>query len=846
MESTLGRGSTFTCFLPIASTTDSTGVRPPFPAPTGSVRPPAPTPTKDGLPPGCLLVIEDDAIFARVLVDVVNAQGTDCVVAGDGSSGLDLARKRRPRGIILDVRLPDIDGWRVMEELRQDPITADIPVHFVSALDAPERGLALGALGFLTKPASRVQLQAVVATLISVPHAHSPRVLVVEDDLPTGDSLLRLLTEQHLDVRRVTRAHEALLRLEQEPFGCLILDLALPDMDGLELLRELRARYGNGMPAVVVYTARSLSTSEIRAIEEYTQAIITKEGDASSERLVDEVRFFVRRVKEAVTPPRNGGLAAPPSATSLRLDGRNVLVVDDDMRTVYALSALLRGRGAEVLVADTGAAALEVLAKRTDVDAILMDIMMPELDGYETMRRIRREARFRDTFMVALTAKAMAGESKRCIDAGANEHLPKPNRFRAVGITPVRPYRIERSPAGWVLMKSVVEPISAAGTPLERPAILLVDDTEANLVALEGILSVLAADLVRAQSGNEALRLLLKREFAMVLLDVQMPEMDGFEVARYVRDNPQTSSVPIIFITAMHETPENVLRGYDSGAIDLLFKPVNPFVLRSKVKTFLELHASKRRLEDEIEAHKATLAELEAFNYSVSHDLRAPLRPLETLTQFLMDNYRDRLDDRGVDYLTRIGGAARRMNALISDLLKLSHVGRSGIQSHTVDLSALVGDIVGELKRSQPERNVELTCEAQILERGDPALLRIALENLLRNAWKFTGKLHAARIAFGRAGPEERTYFVADNGVGFDPSCAESLFQPFQRLHPASEFEGTGIGLAIVARVIARHGGRIWSESSPERGARFVFTLGHSEGAPAVPAIKGFGLTPLE
>src|SRR5579863_2602827 len=231
-----------------------------------------------------------------------------------------------------------------------------------------------------------------------------------------------------------------------------------------------------------------------------------------------------------------------------------------------------------------------------------------------------------------------------------------------------------------------------------QPKVLLVDDVEANLVALEGILGRMPCQLVRANSGNEALRLLLKHEFAVMLLDVQMPEMNGYEVAQHARDNPDTREVPVIFVTATHETKESVLRGYDAGAFDLLFKPIDPYVLRSKVQVFLDLYLGRRRLRTEIEAHQRTLAEVEAFNYSVSHDLRAPLRPLDGFSKVLLEDYADKLDDRGRDYLTRIRAAAGRMGQLIDDLLELSRVSRADLRRRPLDISALVNTIVEEIR----------------------------------------------------------------------------------------------------------------------------------------------------
>jgi two-component system sensor histidine kinase/response regulator len=358
-----------------------------------------------------------------------------------------------------------------------------------------------------------------------------------------------------------------------------------------------------------------------------------------------------------------------------------------------------------------------------------------------------------------------------------------------------------------------------------RPAILIVDDVDANLLALEGQLANLECDIVRARSGNEALRQLLRREFAVMLLDVQMPEMDGYEVARLARGSKATRDLPIVFVTALHETEESVLQGYGSGAIDYLFKPVNAQVLRSKVQVFLELHVGRRRLLREIEAHKRTLGDLEAFNYSVSHDLRAPLRPLDGFSKILLEDYGPLLDDKGRDYLERIRAAARRMGELIDDLLELSRVGRAPLRRQAIDLAEIARPIGEELRSGDPNREVELVIPPRLEAMGDPRLVRIVLENLLRNAWKFTRTRPRARIELGSRRAEEVAYFVADDGVGFDPAHSERLFQPFQRLHGATEFEGTGIGLAIVSRIVTRHGGRIWAESRVGNGASFSFTL---------------------
>jgi signal transduction histidine kinase len=362
---------------------------------------------------------------------------------------------------------------------------------------------------------------------------------------------------------------------------------------------------------------------------------------------------------------------------------------------------------------------------------------------------------------------------------------------------------------------------------LAAPSVLVVDDVDANIVAIEALLSNLDCEVVTASSGNAALIELLRRDFACVLLDVQMPEMDGFEVAKLARSNPRGREVPIIFVTAMLETAENIYAGYSSGAVDVLFKPIEPQILLSKVRIFLDLYRSKQRLASEVAAHKRTLAELDAFNYSVSHDLRTPLRHIAGFSKILTEDYADKLDDEGKRLLARVVAGAHRMDQLISDLLRLSRIARAKPVTKPLDLAVIANRIMAEIRATDPTREVEVTVGESMKAVGDEQLLTIALENLLRNAWKFTSKTKVAKIEVGETHTaKEHVFHVKDNGAGFDSSGADRLFAPFQRLHSQNEFEGTGIGLAIVQRIIHHHRGRVWAESSPNKGATFFFTLG--------------------
>jgi signal transduction histidine kinase len=391
-------------------------------------------------------------------------------------------------------------------------------------------------------------------------------------------------------------------------------------------------------------------------------------------------------------------------------------------------------------------------------------------------------------------------------------------------------------------------PVSLPAAEDDRVNILLVDDQPANVLALEAMLQGLGQNLITASSGREALKLLLTYEFAVILLDVKMPDMDGFETATLIRQRDKSRHTPIIFLTAADKSQTQAMRGYSVGAVDYLVKPVVPEFVRSKVAVFVELakkseqlrrqaqllQASEQEARDLAEARAELVRdlehknrELESFSYAVSHDLRAPLRRIESFSRAVQESQGDRLDDSGRHYLDRVREASQQMSRLIDDVLYLARVTRADMREHEVDLSGLVTLLLDRMREAEPERQVEVKVRPGVTVAADGQLLRIAVTNLLENAWKFTAKTQAARIEFGvtNAGGQP-TYFVRDNGAGFDMAYASRLFGPFQRLHRASEFPGTGIGLATVQRIIHRHGGRVWAEGMLGQGATFQFTIG--------------------
>jgi signal transduction histidine kinase len=323
--------------------------------------------------------------------------------------------------------------------------------------------------------------------------------------------------------------------------------------------------------------------------------------------------------------------------------------------------------------------------------------------------------------------------------------------------------------------------------------------------------------------GQAALELALERPPDLVLSDVMMPRLDGFGLLRELRADDRTRTIPVILLSA-RAGEESAIEGMEAGAIDYLVKPFSARELLARVRTHLDLARARRDWASELERANR---ELEAFSYSVSHDLRAPLRAIDGFSQALVDEYGATLDARAREYLERVRAGARRMASLIDDLLNLSRITRAPLRKEAVDLTELARLVATELKRREPARDGVIEVAEGLTAFGDTALILIVLENLLGNAWKFTAKRKDARIAFGQeADGDETVFYVQDNGAGFDMKYADRLFAPFQRLHRAQDFEGTGVGLATVYRIIARHGGRIWAEAALGEGATFFFTLG--------------------
>ncbi|OLU25453.1 two-component system sensor histidine kinase/response regulator [Pseudomonas sp. PA15(2017)] len=371
-----------------------------------------------------VLVIEDEPQFAHILYDLAHELDYRCLVAHSAEDGLELATSHHPDAILLDMRLPDGSGLSVLQRLKENPGTRHIPVHVISVEDMAETALHMGAVGYAQKPATRDQLKGVFGKLEARLTQKMRRVLVVEDDKLQRDSIARLIGDDDIEIVAVEFGEQALEQLRHHIFDCMIIDLKLPDMQGDELLARMGSEQIRSFPPVIVYTGRNLTRAEEAELLKYSRSIIIK-GARSPERLLDEVTLFLHMVESELSSERQSMLKTARSRDRV-FEGRRLLLVDDDVRNIFALTSALEHKGAQVEVARNGREAIEKLEAVGDIDLVLMDVMMPEMDGYEATRRIRENPRWRKLPIIAVTAKAMKDDQDLCMKAGANDYLAKP------------------------------------------------------------------------------------------------------------------------------------------------------------------------------------------------------------------------------------------------------------------------------------------------------------------------------------------------------------------------------------------------------------------------------------
>ena len=461
LHSQPGQGSTFTLYLPqrysapaedevlqvrprpaepgaeLGAKTGAPVARAADPEPVPTLLPPLPANLEDdrdqllgegerasATPDQMLLIIEDDPNFARILLDMARGQGFKVLIALQGQTGLALARRFVPNAITLDLHLPDMAGMAVLEQLKQDPATRHIPVHILTVDDQRQQEFQMGAIAHIQKP---VAPEILTQTLIDIKRFVERRVrylLVIEDDPVQAQSIIELIGGGDVTSTAVYTGAAALERLRSHPCDCIVLDLGLPDMNGFDLLEQIKQDPALVRLPIIVYTGKDLTEAEATQLRRLAETIIVKDV-RSPERLLDETALFLHRV-QANLPPGQQQMLERLQHSDPALAGQKVLIIDDDVRNIFALTSLLEQYDMAVVFAENGRDGIEILRANPDVGIVLMDVMMPELDGYETTRLIRRQERFRSLPIIALTAKAMQGDREKCIEAGASDYITKP------------------------------------------------------------------------------------------------------------------------------------------------------------------------------------------------------------------------------------------------------------------------------------------------------------------------------------------------------------------------------------------------------------------------------------
>jgi CheY-like chemotaxis protein len=370
-----------------------------------------------------ILIIEDDEIFGRILLGLARDHDFRGVIASSGAQALELARSLQPHAITLDLRLPDMNGWVVLDQLKHDPAVRHIPVHVISAVDEVRRGMESGAIAFLRKPAEQSALDDALSDMQKFLERKLKRLLVVEADETQRAAIVDLLSHEDVETTAVGTGEAALAELERGAFDCMVLDLSLPGMSGIEVMNAVQERPAWRRLPIIVYGGTE-GASPLDDWGRTSESMVVK-GANSPERLVEEAALFLHRV-EANLPPARRDMIKRSHQPDPALAGRKVLLVDDDARNLFAITTILEQHDMRIAYAENGQQALEKLQAERDFDIVLMDIMMPEMDGYEATRKIRSVSELARLPVIALTAKAMKGDREKCIEAGASDYITKP------------------------------------------------------------------------------------------------------------------------------------------------------------------------------------------------------------------------------------------------------------------------------------------------------------------------------------------------------------------------------------------------------------------------------------
>jgi two-component system NtrC family sensor kinase len=649
-------------------------------------------------------------------------------------------------------------------------------------------------------------------------------VLIVDDSLTVRMDLADAFETVGLRPLLCSTIREARETFAVETIDLVILDVMLPDGDGVEFLKEIRTRLATPDLPILMLSGEAEVKDRIRGLQTGADDYVGKPYDAD---------YVVARGRELVRLRQN------QSASPAAAENASILVIDDSLTSRAELRQALEGAGYGVMTAGSGEEGLRLAATRRPA-ALIIDGVMPRMDGAAVVRKLRLDAALRGLPCLLLTASDEEGAELQALEAGADAFVRKDEDMDVI---------LARLAA---TLRTAHPELMPASTLASSKRILAVDESVGYLQQLAFALRDEGYDVVLAHSGEEAIEILAVQNVDCILLELMIPGLGGQETSRRIKASPTLRNIPLILLTAV-EDRQALIEGLGAGADDYIAKSNSFDVLRARIQAQIrrkqfedesrrnhdqllrsELEAAEARAARELAEAKAGLIEeleyknreLESFSYTVSHDLRAPLRAIDGFSQALIEDYGDRLEAEAQHYLNRIRAAAQRMAALIDDLLSLSRISRTQVRRERVDLSSLAQTVADELRAQSPGRAVAFQIEPGLSAHADRGLMRVLLDNLLGNAWKFTVRAADARIELGAQTSGMDTVFrVKDNGAGFDMTHARVLFQPFQRLHDAADFPGTGIGLATVRRIVDHHGGRIWAEGAVGSGATVFFTI---------------------
>lgn len=754
------------------------------------------------------VLIVDDSLTVRMDIgEALQAAGFDTVLCADlGSARAALSRDGSVL-VVLDVLLPDGDGLDFLKELRSSAATASIPVLLLSTEAEVKnriRGMGAGADEYLGKPYDLGQVVARARSLMQTGAnggmGSQRRVLIIDDSVTFRNELKQSLEGAGYDVREAATGEEGLALAAAERPDALIVDGVLPGIDGATVVRRLKSDTAlRGTPCLLL-TATEDTKNELQALEAGADAYVRKSEDLGV--ILVRLAALLRGAKAA------GGETSP----SL-LGPKRLLAVDDSITYLQELGNQLRQEGYDVVLATSGEEALQLLEAQP-VDCILLDLIMPGLSGQDTCRRIKQRAEWRDIPLVMLTARDDQDAMIEGINAGADDYIAKAAEFDV----------LKARLRAQLRRKHFEDENRRIREQLVRR------ETEARFQRLihSNIIGVILGELGgRLTDANDAFLSMLGYSRA----DLEAGNLRWDEMMPSERREQTRAAVEQLRSVGSATPYESEYFRKDGSRLPTMVGLVlleNGHTIVGFVLDRTEQKLAEEKLRKYATALEESNRELDSFSYSVSHDLRAPLRHVQGYIELLtQETAASPLSDKARRYLQTITAASTEMGQLIDDLLAFSRMNQITLHESRVQLDVVVRATIRDLETAAQGRNIEWQIGPLPEVFGDASALKQVLVNLIGNAVKYSRPRDPAQIEIGCAGEEDGRVilFVRDNGVGFDMQYAHKLFGVFQRLHRAEEFEGTGIGLAIVQRVIARHHGRVWAEGALDSGATFYFTL---------------------